>query len=241
MLNEPTHAIVLQTRNWMNTSLIVDFYTRRYGRLTAVARGARRLAATTRGTIQKLTLAEALFYPRNRGPATLASFEPISDLTPTNSLTRYLAAEAVAEHLLVATPQMMQDEALWEMATSALLACRDGTDAPSVVAAYLLKALKNEGVLAEVDTCGVCGAELAQQAWYQEGRFLCGRCLAEGEALKVEPALLRALLELPPHRLMRLNLGAKRAANIILFADALFGLHFQTSLPVARRLAVRLV
>ena len=47
--NEP--AFVLTTWPWRETSLIVSFFTRRYGRMTAVARGAKKPAGRFRGLI----------------------------------------------------------------------------------------------------------------------------------------------------------------------------------------------
>ena len=45
--NEP--AFVLTTWPWRETSLIVSLFTRRHGRITAVARGAKRPAGRFRG------------------------------------------------------------------------------------------------------------------------------------------------------------------------------------------------
>lgn len=240
MLSDATLAIVLRTREWMNTSLIVDFYTKSYGVVTATARGARRLAATTRGTIQKLTLGESLFHLKKRGPATLFSFEPIKHLAPTKDLIRYLATEAVVEHLLLATPKMVPDKSLWQLALTTLEACNCGKDAVSVLAAYLLKSLKNEGVLADPTHCGHCETELPSRAWYENGLFVCDRCLSRNDALKVETKLLNALLQLEEQRLPRLKLSHKLALKTILFADALFSLHFNLTLRIPRRLVTLL-
>lgn len=46
------NAFVLHTRPYRDTSLLVEFFTEQAGRLTAVARGARRQKSTFRGVLQ---------------------------------------------------------------------------------------------------------------------------------------------------------------------------------------------
>ena len=239
MLTEPTNALVLRTRNWMNTSLIVDFYTEKLGRVVATCRGARRLALTTQGTIQTLTIGEATFNLTKKGTASLRIFYPLEHLAPLEGdLRRFVAAETISEHMLTATPQMVADEKLWRYGVAALRACRDGADALSVAAAYLLCALKNEGVLPDSTCCNLCQAPLPQNAFcLEDGRFACSGCARNRQALRVEPALINALASLNAERLPRLKLGAKRAAHLLLLADALLSVHFQLTLRTVRRLA----
>ena len=239
MLTEPTYALVLRTRDWMNTSLIVDFYTEKLGRVVATCRGARRLALTTQGTIQTLTIGEAIFNLTKKGTVSLRTFYPVEYLAPLDGDLRcFLAAETVSEHMLVATPQMVADKKLWGYGVAALRACRDGADAVSVAAAYLLCALKNEGVLPGTTCCNLCKAPLPQTAFcLEDGRFACSACARNRQALRVEPALISALASLDAERLSRLKLGTKRAAHLLLLADALLSVHFQLTLRTAHRLA----
>lgn len=49
-------AFILHTRQYKNTSLLVDFFTRDYGRTTAIIKGARRPSFRQRGILQPFTL-----------------------------------------------------------------------------------------------------------------------------------------------------------------------------------------
>ena len=65
-------AYVLHTRPFQNTSLLVDFFTYDYGRVTAVAKGARREKSKF-DQLRELRTSKAMsrYVSRSRGPSPL--------------------------------------------------------------------------------------------------------------------------------------------------------------------------
>ena len=74
-------AFVLHTRPWRETSLIVESFSRRHGRLGMIARGARRPKSRMRGLLQPFI--PLLLSWRGKGElATLVSAEPEGSVLP---------------------------------------------------------------------------------------------------------------------------------------------------------------
>jgi len=182
MISEATEALVIKTVPYANTSLIVTFYTEKYGRLTVMARGARRREKTIEGTIDLLTLGEAVFYlKKGRGMVTLKSYEPYENFSGIrSSLRRFYAADALVEYLLEGVADYQSEPELFVLSVAAL----DGMESEhpeSVLAAYLVQALKISGILPSQKECSACGRALPQKQPILfstlRGGFYCGDCI----------------------------------------------------------------
>jgi len=199
MISEATEALVLKTVPYANTSLIVTFYTEKYGRLTVMARGARRREKTTEGAIDLLTLGEAVFYlKRGRGMATLKSYEPYENFAGIrDSLDRFDAAAALVEYLLEGVADYESERELFVLSVAALDGM--GSEHPgSVLAAYLVQALKISGILPSQKECSACGKALPQKQPIRfstvRGGFYCRDCIGEDSFVEF-PGALCAVVE----------------------------------------------
>ena len=63
---EKTEAIVLKTQKWSETSKIAHLYTRRWGRISILAKGALRPKAKFWGHLETFSLIEAMIYKKPR-------------------------------------------------------------------------------------------------------------------------------------------------------------------------------
>jgi len=59
-----TEAVVLRSYPLRESDLIVVLYTRRFGRVSGVARGARRSKSRFAGTLESLSWAAAMFFSK---------------------------------------------------------------------------------------------------------------------------------------------------------------------------------
>src|SRR5690606_33251897 len=71
-------AYLLHSRPYRDTSALLDFLTRDFGRISAVARGVRRPNSTTRGLLQPFTPVQASFSGRGE-LKTLSQVELLRD------------------------------------------------------------------------------------------------------------------------------------------------------------------
>jgi len=246
VISDETDAVVVRKRPFSETSLVVDFYTRNYGRVVALARGARRREATVKGAIEFLSAGSAVFYFKRGGSVTLKSYEPADYLPVLRTHWRRMwAAQAIAEHLALGTAERVAEPDLYGLARVGLDACAVGVDGPSVACAYLMRALATAGVLPAVDVCGGCGAPLVGLARYSPARqvFLCAQCVGGRKVITLPEgasAAVAGMLRLAPSRFGRLRLDRRHVAALLRWASAVSELAFQTRLRVAEWLAARI-
>jgi len=77
-----TKAIILKKQNYSDTSLIVSLYTEEEGRLSAIAKGARKSKSNVGTVLDPLNLVDIiLYYKKNREVQLISSADLISNYT----------------------------------------------------------------------------------------------------------------------------------------------------------------
>jgi DNA repair protein RecO (recombination protein O) len=105
---EKTEAIVLKAVNYRDTSKIVTFYTRRYGKMSAIAKGARNPKSKFGSLFQPLNYLQIVFYRReNRQLQYVSSSDFVKYF---KSLTTSMERLSVAISLIEIVNRVMHDE-----------------------------------------------------------------------------------------------------------------------------------
>jgi DNA repair protein RecO (recombination protein O) len=243
MLSERTDALVLKTVPYSNTSLIVTFYTEKYGRLTAIAKGARRRQHTIEGAIETLSLGEAFFYiKKNRSMATLKDYDAFEDFSDIRkSLERFYAACAVIEYLLEGVADYESEPELFSLAVSALDAIAKG-HFESAVAAFIIQALNIAGVFPSVTNCSVCSKPLPKESPLlyatTHKAFLCSECIALCPYITFPPqvgAIISGILRVG-NKLRTLQLPKQLLPRLLRLATVVFELNFGKRLHQTEKL-----
>ncbi|MCE2811511.1 MAG: DNA repair protein RecO [Planctomycetaceae bacterium] len=82
---EKTDAIVLKTVEWSETSLVVTLFTKDFGKISAIAKGARRLKSPFESALDLLSLSSVVFLKK--------SGESLDLLTEAKLLRRFRSAQ----------------------------------------------------------------------------------------------------------------------------------------------------
>ncbi len=194
-----TRALVLRTFDQGESDRLVHLYTEQLGRVSAIAKGARRSKRRFPGTLEILTLLEVRMVdpPRSslmriEGAKLSEPFEGLVD-----DLGRYAIACQFLELLDRFTGEREPSPELFHFARGVLgvLAAEE----PDRLLALLivLKTLARLGYRPQLASCSVCGAALAAPgpaAGFdpRHGGALCADCRQPGDA-GVPPGLLLAL------------------------------------------------
>ncbi|UCF09417.1 MAG: DNA repair protein RecO [Candidatus Bipolaricaulota bacterium] len=202
-------GIVLRTRPFSESDLIVDLFLDTRGRRSLIAKGARGRRSTLGGVFDGLNRVEVVYYEK-----------PGLDLVSQASLLHSYAAlkgdlNAVTEALRVARmldrllpPHHPEESAyvVFEALLRALDERPDVADGPCLAAQLKLLALL--GHRPQLLACARCGREEGPYSFSPpEGGVVCGHC--GGEAGAITSGLARAL-----HRLMRLPLDRARVVRL---------------------------
>ncbi len=196
-----THGLLLAARERRESDLLLDLYTHHRGRLTALARGARRSRKRFLGLLLTAHHLELhLSPPRGDEPWGLAVAALRRDHRPLREhWRRWLTAGPVLETLRRTTPP---EESQPELLALALLtlqrlerAANPGETASALVV-YLVRLLARLGHGLHLQDCLRCrrpAAGLGRAFLTLEGGLLCPACAAAGRAEEVAPGLIRGL------------------------------------------------
>ncbi|GEM_PF-549195 len=167
-------ALVLQVREYSESSQIVAFWTAGSGRVTGIAKGVRRGGrAAFDGPFEPATRVELGFYPRPRG-------EGLCILSESSLLERFAGpreslegwwAWAEASEAVLALTQEMDPHAEVSRALESLLA---GGGLP----VFLMRLLEASGHIPALESCSGCGGVLAGRSFFAfwGGGAVCPAC-----------------------------------------------------------------
>jgi len=179
-----TTGMVLGRYDYGNTSRIFAFLTPDHGRVSALAKGARRVRGRPGlgGGLDLLSENEILYYPRRSGLAVLAEWAEVSGSAQLGrDPVRFAAAEACAEFARECSVEEQAEPELYRL----LLEGRDlAAGAERLVPLALsvtLGMLRVAGFRPRTESCAACGQDLPRRAGggllsAAAGGLVCGRC-----------------------------------------------------------------
>ncbi len=200
-------GVVLKTTPLRESDLLVSLYTDTFGRISAVARGARRSQRRFAGALSLLVLAKLELGRRPRGDLwSLERAEVVREWTHLASDVVAVAhASYIAELVGALLPTEAPDPHALEIIVALWDAMADGGPSPGALRAVELGLLELAGNRPAIDQCAACGElDLERGALFDptRGGAICQRCAATSRtagARMLEPttrAYLRAVLEL---------------------------------------------
>lgn len=198
-----TDAIVLQVRDYLESSRIVRLATREAGVISAVARGARRQRARSGSALDLFVEGTAHIYVKpTRDLHTLGGFEAGSGRSAlATDFHRFLSASALAEVAL----RMLHEEAnssaydVLVRTLDVIAGVKGGLDGEvdAALMAGVWQLLATLGFAPALDVCASCHAELDEEEESvrfvpEAGGVLCARCAPSSGGGRMLPALARA-------------------------------------------------
>ncbi|MDH5185636.1 MAG: DNA repair protein RecO [candidate division WOR-3 bacterium] len=212
-----TEAISLHSIPFAESSKIVTFYTRDFGKINFLAKGARRPKSKFGGALETFTYASLIIYkPETPKLYILSDAEIIRSFhelqTPTK---RYIAGSRITEFVLKAVDFEEPNARLFNLLLSALMALSDHSSieqqTDNLVWSFLLKAVSFLGYRPELNVCVACRKKIPQTKLFFDfahGGILCPKCkIKSSQAKSLTPrqfAYLKALLHLPLKRSLNL-------------------------------------
>lgn len=194
MLNK-WEGIVLRTGPYGETNKIVTLLTREAGKVTAMARGARKPASRLAAVTQPFTHGIFMVY-KGRGMGTLQSGDP---LDPMRHLHQDITATAYASYIAELMDRLIEDNqpspAQFELLRQAFHAIDEEYDPEAITLFVEWKMLPVAGIHPVLHQCASCGATEGEFAFsFQEISFLCHRCFhVDPYLIRLSPAHLRLI------------------------------------------------
>jgi DNA repair protein RecO (recombination protein O) len=215
-----TNATVLKSVNYSDTSLIVRLFTEHYGKVTVIAKGARRPKQFIAGILQPPNhIAVWYSHKEGRDVQTLTKTEFVERYTQlTSSLAKSAAVMLAIEMLDRAVDDSDPHPILFRLITSTVRSL-DQTDGDEMVILhfYQLHLAKQLGFGPRLTVCNQCGRGLKRATLDMvSGHLLCERCHPTGNFPLGEQALqyLKDLNQIHIAELSGLSPGAKASKEV---------------------------
>jgi DNA repair protein RecO (recombination protein O) len=184
MSSEKTLAIVVRVVDFSETSCIVTLFTRDFGKIGALAKGARRSKSSFESALDLLAVCRIVFLHKSSESLDLLTEATLERRfrAATRDLSRLYAGYYVAELLRDLTHEGDPYPALYDAADAALLELEGELEVHRVVLKFEMVALGVLGHIPALHGCAACGRPIDPQGRVLFGQLagglLCERCRA---------------------------------------------------------------
>lgn len=216
-------AIVLDCLEHGESDVIVTFFCRHIGRLTGIAKGAKR---SKKRFVNKLEIFSSLQILHTVPQSNRLAFIAEADLWDgflalRNDLSCYTTASVIREFVLLATKEMEGDDGLYPLLLWSLNCLNSGRHPTIVLILFLIRFYAIIGYSPMMDSCLACGKQVRASEAYcfhvATGGLRCSQCCEKGTSrLKVSQGTLKSLtaaLHQPLERLNRLQFSKNSQAE----------------------------
>ncbi|MDP6957352.1 MAG: DNA repair protein RecO [Planctomycetota bacterium] len=176
-----TEAICLRVIDYSETSQILRFYARDSGKISCIAKGAKRKKSTFRGAFHFLAVYNLVRMEKMSGSLDLVTqAELIEDFHAlAEDFSRYSTACYIAEFLDTFTLDGQVVRNLYEITSEALHRLQKDVPLPDLLFSFESKALRALGFFPRLRECGGCRNTITTTEAYfapRDGGVICLRC-----------------------------------------------------------------
>ncbi len=191
MAIQKTEAIVLKNQDIRETSLLVTFFTRNFGKIQGIMKGIRGNRGKINNSLQSFTHSNIVFYERKRGSLHTISQCDLKDFF--GNLRKDLKKTAYAYYFSELIQGFLQlhdkNEDIFNLLLNSLIALdEEKIDTEIVARIFELQLLSLSGFKPKIDCCLKCSNKVKDKAFFSfnGGGLLCAGCvLNEREAVTI--------------------------------------------------------
>ena len=182
MSSEKSRAIVLRIVEFSETSVVATLFTERFGKISALAKGARRPKSPFEAALDLLAVCRIVFLHKSSDALDLLTEAKLERRfrSAEKDLSRLYAGYYVAELLNAFTDEADPYPELFETGQDTLAALDAGGNVASLLVRMELQTLHWVGQLPALDQCASCGRSLetTPRVFFGllAGGLLCGSC-----------------------------------------------------------------
>ncbi len=218
MAIQKTEGILLHSFDLRETSLILTFYTRDFGKIKGVVRGVRGPRSACGGANMEIFARdEIVFYERRRSDIfTISQCDLLEFFAPVReSLERLSYAAYLVELLDSVTALGDRNPEIYSLLLNSLRLLAGEVSTKRVARIFEIKLLHLLGLMPTLETCANCGgaAEVSSRFSFRHGGLLCKKCV--GSDRDARPILqgtvkfIEHIRSLPFERVARIKVASE--------------------------------
>ncbi len=200
MPSEKSLAIVLRVIEFSETSIIATLFTREFGKISALAKGARRPKSPFEAALDLCALCRIVFLAKSSDSLDLLTEARLERRfrAAQRDLARLYAGFYVVELLNELTDKGDPHPDLFDLADATLLSLDEDGDVAALVLRFELVALRWLGHLPSLDACSQCGTPIEPNGRISlaptAGGVLCPNCRpGQRQVVSLSPAAWNTL------------------------------------------------
>lgn len=183
MSTEKADSIVIRQADFSESSRVVTLFSKEFGKLAVLAKGAKRLKGPFDAALDLLSECRIVFIRKSSGAlGILTQAQLVRRFSPVpNSLNSLYGGYYVADLLCCLTEDFDPDPELYDLSVKTLARLSDPkSDYNSVIVQFEVGVLCRLGLFPNLECCSVCGDPIATTAkfahWVSQGGLLCSEC-----------------------------------------------------------------
>lgn len=237
-----TQGLVLNRRDFRETSLIVDFYTRDFGKISCLLKGVRTEPAKFASNLEPFSSNEIIFYmKRNSSLHLLSQCDANNNFTAVRqSIIKAGMGCFMMELIGAVMPTEDKNEEVFDLSLCCLRELESTNNPEKVMTIFKIKMLALSGFKPHFDSCVSCGDKILGQSKFSLmlGGLLCTRCSPKDTASRaVFRGTVASILHIERNDFKtNLNLGLnpqiKKELDLIL--NAFLNFHLERELKSQR-------
>ena len=242
-------AIVLNKRDFRETSLIVDFYTRDFGKMSGLIKGIREEPEKFASNFELFSHNEIIFYRKRNSSLHLVS--QADKINNFEGIRQNIDRAGMASYMMELTGAIMatedKNEQVFDLAITCLKELESSINPWKVMTIFKIKMLALSGFKPHFDSCVSCQDRIFAESKFSLilGGLLCTKCLRKDPAARsIFRGTVASILHIERNDFRtNLNLGMnpqiKRELELIL--NAFLNFHLEKELKsqkVLRKLAL---
>lgn len=233
-----TEAIILNKYEFGETSIIANFYTRDFGKLSGILKGIREEPEKIASNLEVFSYNDIIFYKKRNSALHLISQCDLKDNFNAirESISKIGVASIMMELMNAIMPPEEENEDVFELILSALSELQSTNDADKILRIFKIKILALSGFKPHFDSCISCGARIFGQSKFSlnRGGLLCLKCSQKDRTARlvfrgtVSSILYIERNDFKNNLNLGMNLAIKKELDLIL--DAFLNFHLQREL-----------
>ena len=176
-----TEGIVLKKQNFRETSLIANFYTRDFGKISGILKGIRQDIAKFASTVEPFSYNDIIFYKKiNSSLHLISQCEEKNNFSAIRqSVYKISSGSFMMELLDKIMPQEEKNEDIFDLTLAALKGLETSDNPHKIITIFKIKILALSGFKPHLDSCVSCAQKIDGQAKFSLslGGLLCQRCI----------------------------------------------------------------
>ena len=171
-------GIIISTKNYGDTSKIIDIFTKDYGIIGVIAKGCKSLKSNLRSTTDKLTYASFTIYFKKDKLSILSEASIIDNFSNIKKDIEKISYASYIVDLAKQVYKQNDDISIFDLLIETLKKINENLTPLILTNILELKLLEYLGVMPNIDGCSICGNKNIITLSIDKGGFLCENCIS---------------------------------------------------------------